>query len=97
LRIDRVLLHDTGVFQPTTGLLPTGRDTRPSTVTSHSTPLIDNDLGNRMIKVDHAGEHGAICIYSGQLFMARVFARGKFYEIKEFLSHERRHRAVFQA
>lgn len=97
MRIYRVLLHDTGVFQPTTCLLPTGRDTRPSTVTSRSTPLIDNDLGNRMIKVDHAGEHGAICIYSGQLFMARVFARGQVDELKAFLSHERRHRAVFQA
>ena len=35
MRIDRVLLHDTGAFQPTTCLLPTGRDTRPSTVTTY--------------------------------------------------------------
>ncbi|WP_241509549.1 demethoxyubiquinone hydroxylase family protein [Pseudomonas ovata] len=54
------------------------------------------DLGNRMMKVDHAGEHGAICIYSGQLFMARLFVPGMVNELKEFLSHERRHRAVFQ-
>ncbi|GFM82605.1 2-nonaprenyl-3-methyl-6-methoxy-1,4-benzoquinol hydroxylase [Pseudomonas cichorii] len=56
-----------------------------------------SDLGNRMMKVDHAGEHGAICIYSGQLFMARLFAPGMVDELKEFLSHERRHRTVFQA
>lgn len=60
-------------------------------------PVIDPDLGNRMIKVDHAGEHGAICIYSGQLFMARLFVPGMVGELEEFLSHERRHRAVFQA
>nr|WP_314565986.1 demethoxyubiquinone hydroxylase family protein [uncultured Pseudomonas sp.] len=53
-------------------------------------------LGNRMMKVDHAGEHGAICIYSGQLFMARLFVPGMVNELKEFLSHERRHRTVFQ-
>ncbi|WP_256207149.1 demethoxyubiquinone hydroxylase family protein [Pseudomonas sp. P97.38] len=28
------------------------------------------------MKVDHAGEHGAICIYSGQLIMARLFFPG---------------------
>ncbi|WP_256582724.1 demethoxyubiquinone hydroxylase family protein [Pseudomonas sp. Irchel 3A5] len=54
-------------------------------------------LGNRIMKVNHAGEHGAICIYSGQLFMARLFAPGMVSELKEFLSHERRHRTVFQA
>ncbi|WP_231671709.1 demethoxyubiquinone hydroxylase family protein [Pseudomonas quasicaspiana] len=54
-------------------------------------------LGNRIMKVDHAGEHGAICIYSGQLFMARLFAPDMVSELKEFLSHERRHRTVFQA
>lgn len=58
---------------------------------------IDQNLGNRMIKVDHAGEHGAICIYSGQLFMARFFAPDMVAQLKAFLSHERRHRAVFQA
>ncbi len=31
-----------------------------------------HDLGDRILKVNHAGEHGAISIYSGQLFMARL-------------------------
>jgi 3-demethoxyubiquinol 3-hydroxylase len=30
-----------------------------------------SDFGDRIIKVNHAGEHGAICIYSGQMLMAR--------------------------
>lgn len=64
---------------------------------AHIASPIDKDLGNRMIKVDHAGEHGAICIYSGQLFMARFSAPAMVAELKEFLSHEHRHRAVFQA
>ncbi|MGC6370709.1 demethoxyubiquinone hydroxylase family protein [Pseudomonas sp. S2.OTC.A_B10] len=58
---------------------------------------IEKDIGSRMIKVDHAGEHGAICIYSGQWFMARLVAPGLVEELKELRSHERRHRAVFQA
>lgn len=55
------------------------------------------DIGGRMIKVDHAGEHGAICIYSGQLFMARLVAPDLVEELMELRSHELRHRAVFQS
>jgi ankyrin repeat protein len=33
-------------------------------------------LGYRVIKVDHAGEHGAVNIYAGQLMMAGLTARG---------------------
>ena len=28
-------------------------------------------LGDRIMKVDHAGEHGAICIYAAQRWFAR--------------------------
>lgn len=62
-----------------------------------ASPLLDNTLGNRMIKVDHAGEHGAICIYSGQRFMARLFNPALVAELTQFLDDERRHRAVFKA
>ena len=62
-----------------------------------ASPLLDNTLGNRMIKVDHAGEHGAICIYSGQRFMARLFNPALVVELTQFLDDERRHRAVFKA
>ncbi len=56
-----------------------------------------NDLGDRVIKVNHAGEHGAVNIYSGQLFMARFTAPGMVDELKEFRAHEQRHRAIFGA
>jgi 3-demethoxyubiquinol 3-hydroxylase len=56
-----------------------------------------SSLGNRIIKVDHAGEHGAICIYTGQILLARLTAPRLVSELQEFLSHERRHRALFLA
>jgi ubiquinone biosynthesis monooxygenase Coq7 len=54
-----------------------------------------HELGNRIIKVNHAGEHGAVCIYSGQIFMARLTARDLVGELAEFRSHELRHRFIF--
>jgi 3-demethoxyubiquinol 3-hydroxylase len=55
------------------------------------------DLGSRFIKVDHAGEHGAVCIYSGQIFMARLTAPHLVAELTEFRAHERRHREIFRS
>jgi ubiquinone biosynthesis monooxygenase Coq7 len=55
------------------------------------------DLGSRIMKVDHAGEFGAISIYTGQIWMAKLRARDLVPELIEFRSHERRHRAVFAA
>jgi ubiquinone biosynthesis monooxygenase Coq7 len=54
-------------------------------------------LGDRVMKVDHAGEHGAICIYRAQLWFARWTAPEMIVELEEFLFHERRHRALFGA
>jgi ubiquinone biosynthesis monooxygenase Coq7 len=56
-----------------------------------------SDLGSRIIKVDHAGEHGAVCIYTGQILAARLTARSLVPTLIEFRTHERRHRAIFQA
>lgn len=56
-----------------------------------------NDDGDRIIKVDHAGEHGAVNLYSGQIFMARFTAPGLVDELKQFRAHEQRHRAIFAA
>jgi ubiquinone biosynthesis monooxygenase Coq7 len=56
-----------------------------------------NDLGSRVLKVDHAGEHGAVCIYGAQIFMARLTAPRQVPELMKFRSHEQRHRAVFSA
>jgi len=52
-------------------------------------------LGDRILKVNHAGEHGAICIYSGQIHAARLTAPSMVAELIEFRSHEQRHRAIF--
>ena len=55
------------------------------------------DIGSRTLKVDHAGEFGAISIYTGQILMAKLFARDLVAELIEFRSHERGHRAIFGA
>lgn len=55
------------------------------------------DLGGRILKVDHAGEHGAVNIYTGQIFVARWTAPDLVAELSEFLAHEKRHRAIFAA
>ena len=54
-------------------------------------------LGDRVMKVDHAGEHGAVCIYRAQRFFARWTAPDMVAELDGFLVHERRHRARFGA
>lgn len=56
-----------------------------------------DQLGDRIIKVNHAGEHGAIGIYTGQIFIARLTAPKMVGELADFRSHERRHRAIFAA
>ena len=55
------------------------------------------ELGDRIIKVNHAGEHGAINIYSGQILMARITARDLIEQLVEFRSEEQKHRALFWA
>ena len=58
---------------------------------------VDPALGDRIVKVNHAGEHGAVSIYTGQILLARLTAPGMVDELIEFRSHERRHRALFAA
>jgi ubiquinone biosynthesis monooxygenase Coq7 len=55
-------------------------------------PAID---AGRIIKVNHAGEHGAVSIYAGQIAMARLRAPFLLPELAEFKAHEQRHRAIF--
>lgn len=52
-------------------------------------------LGNTIIKVNHAGEHGAVCVYSGQIFLARLTAPSLVNELKAFRDDERKHRQIF--
>lgn len=54
-------------------------------------------LGDRVMKVNHAGEQGAICIYRGQRWVAARLMPDLVAELVEYQSHEERHRAVFAA
>jgi ubiquinone biosynthesis monooxygenase Coq7 len=58
---------------------------------------VGETLGDRVMKVDHAGEHGAVCIYRAQILLARWTAPDLVAELQAFLAHERRHRACFGA
>jgi ubiquinone biosynthesis monooxygenase Coq7 len=55
----------------------------------------DESLGDRVMKVDHAGEHGAVNIYRAQLLACRWRRSDITSELREFLDHEMRHRGVF--
>jgi ubiquinone biosynthesis monooxygenase Coq7 len=57
---------------------------------------VSSDLGDRIMKVDHVGEHGAVNIYAGQIFMARFAAPGLVQELLHFRAHEVRHREIFR-
>ncbi|MFT7775682.1 demethoxyubiquinone hydroxylase family protein [Roseateles sp.] len=57
----------------------------------------DTELGARILKVNHAGENGAVQIYAAQIAVARLTAPALVAELREFRSHEERHRAIFQA
>jgi 3-demethoxyubiquinol 3-hydroxylase len=56
---------------------------------------LGESLGDRVLKVDHAGEHGAVNIYRGQLAACRFRDIALRSELSEFMSHETHHRAVF--
>lgn len=49
----------------------------------------------KMIKVDHTGENGAVNIYKAQAIGAQLFASDLLPEIKENQAHEERHRNIF--
>ncbi len=51
----------------------------------------------RFLKVNHAGEHGAVSIYAGQILVARFRAQLLVPELAEFKAHEEKHRAIFCA
>lgn len=54
-------------------------------------------LGDRVLKVNHAGEHGAVHIYLGQEFACRWRDPALREELAEFRTHEESHRAIFAA
>lgn len=59
--------------------------------------MADTARGTRILKVNHAGENGAVHIYAGQIAMARWTAAAMQAELREFQQHELQHRAIFAA
>lgn len=51
----------------------------------------------RMIKVNHAGENGAVSIYRAQSWMVRWRTPKLLPQILENLTHEKQHREIFKA
>lgn len=49
----------------------------------------------RILKVNHAGEHGAVNIYAGQIATAKLRARDLLPDLADFKAHEERHRNIF--
>lgn len=66
-------------------------------VSTVSTATLDGNRGTtgRLIKVNHAGEFGAINIYRAQILMAHIFAPSLLAKLRHFLEHEKRHLRIF--
>jgi ubiquinone biosynthesis monooxygenase Coq7 len=52
---------------------------------------------DRVLKVNHAGEHGAVNIYRGQRLVCFWRDAALRQDLEEFRAHEERHRAIFAA
>jgi len=52
-------------------------------------------LGNRILKVNHAGEHGAVNIYAAQIWVANWLRPSLVEQLQEFKAHEENHRRIF--
>lgn len=57
----------------------------------------NTSIAARILRVNHGGEHGAICIYSAQIVAARFRAPDLLPFLNEALIHERSHRARFRS
>lgn len=55
----------------------------------------DLDTPKKILKVNHAGEFGAVNIYRSQLFISRLFMRDLVPQIEDFLADEKRHLDIF--
>ena len=52
-------------------------------------------LSEKMIKVDHVGENGAVNIYRAQALMSAMFAPRLRAQLLDFQNHEQEHRKIF--
>ncbi|WP_078118462.1 demethoxyubiquinone hydroxylase family protein [Thiosocius teredinicola] len=55
----------------------------------------ERETPGRILKVDHAGEFGAVNIYRAQIFVGTLYGASHLPVLREFLEHEKRHLAVF--
>lgn len=53
------------------------------------------DTARKILKVDHAGEFGAINIYRSQILISKLFRRDYVPMLEKFLEDEKRHLAIF--
>jgi len=53
-------------------------------------------IAEKMIKVDHTGENGAVNIYRAQRLVSHIRARHLILQLAEFQSHEEEHREIFK-
>ena len=56
----------------------------------------NRSVAARILRVNHGGENGAICIYTAQIAIARLTARDLLPFLHEALAHERTHRSRFR-
>ena len=59
-------------------------------------PAAVNALPGRLIKVDHAGENGAVNIYRAQALVCRLTAPDLVPQLRDFRRHEESHREIFR-
>ena len=55
-----------------------------------------SSIAEKMIKVDHAGENGAVNIYRAQYLAATIRSPSLKSQLKEFQHHEEEHRHIFK-
>ncbi len=53
------------------------------------------DTPKKILKVNHAGEFGAINIYKSQIFISKLFMKDLVPMLQEFMSDEQRHLEIF--
>jgi 3-demethoxyubiquinol 3-hydroxylase len=59
--------------------------------------VASSSLPGRLIKVNHAGEHGAVNIYRAQSLVCRLTAPELVAQLREFQRHEEGHEERFRA
>lgn len=53
------------------------------------------DTSRKILKVNHAGEFGAINIYKSQIFLSKLFMKDLVPVLQDFLADEQRHLDIF--